>query len=157
MPSNRKQQNQVFWVLVCLLCAYPAAILPGKITLATSQSVDPYIFWTTLSESDSKIERNFYVRFLTEKKLPGVTDCSPCLLVKRVGCGPGSLLETRGDKFYCDSIFLGKAHREKFFKYNSVLGPDQFFVVGDIRRSYDSRYFGLIARENINAILTPLF
>jgi conjugal transfer pilin signal peptidase TrbI len=149
-------KNRIAIVIVCLLVAYPAAKLPGKFTITVTKSVNPRIFWTNLYNNDSSIEQDQYVRAEVYKDLPGM-DCKPCLLVKRVGCAPGSHLKTVGKSYYCNDELIGKAHREDYVKFSQTLGEDDVFLIGDIAKSYDSRYFGLVKKERINAKLTPIY
>jgi type IV secretory pathway protease TraF len=76
-----------------------------------------------------------------------------------VGCGPGSYLETRGKDVYCDGSYLGAAHIDagNYKKSNQKLGASEVFLIGDNPRSYDSRYFGLVNKDAINAKLIPIF
>lgn len=36
-------------------------------------------------------------------------------------------------------------------------GKNEYFIVGDAERSYDSRYFGLISGDQITAVVRPVF
>ena len=156
MQLKKIYNKRLVIIAVCLLSIYPAAKFPEKITVTVTKSVTPRIFWTNLYKDNSPIEQNTYVRAQVYKDLPGM-DCKPCLLVKRVGCAPGSRLETKGKSFYCDSELIGEAHREDYMKFSQTLEEDEVFLIGDINKSYDSRYFGLIIKEQIDAKLIPLF
>lgn len=156
MQLKKTSKKQLVIIVVCLLVAYPAAKLPGKLTVTVTKSVNPRLFWTTAYNNDSPIEQDTYVRAEVYKDLPGV-DCKPCLLVKRVGCAPGSKLETVDKSFYCDGEIIGQAYREDYLEFSQMLSEDEVFLIGDIERSYDSRYFGLVKKERIDAKLTPLF
>ena len=157
-PKSSLIKNRLFIVLCCLVAGVVVAPIPGRITITTTPSVDPRIFWTTEVDESFVVERDKYIRARLTINFPG-HKCENCLVVKRVGCGPGSYLETRGKDFYCDGSYLGAAHIDagNYKKFNQKLGASEVFLIGDNQRSYDSRYFGLVNKDAINAKLIPIF
>lgn len=155
-PKSSLIKNRLFIVLCCLIAGIVVAPIPGHLTITKTPSVEPRLFWTMMVDKTVAVEQDKYVRARLTIDLPRGT-CDNCLFVKRVGCAPGSYLETKGKEFYCDGSFIGSAHRDDFHKFNQILGANQVFLIGDNTRSYDSRYFGLVNTNAIDAKLIPLF
>ena len=97
-----------------------------------------------------------YIRAIIDIDLPN-TDCKPGQIVKRVGCGSLSRIQVKDKVFYCDENPIGEAFRYDFMPMNGIIPEDKVFLIGDHQSSYDSRYFGLVEKSKINAILLPLF
>jgi len=155
-PRSSLIKNRMFIVLCCLVAGAAVTPIPRHLTITKTPSVDPRLFWTTEVNDSVVVEKDKYIRARVNIDFPG-HECNNCLIVKRVGCAPGSRLETKGKDFYCDGSFIGTAEREDFKSFNQKLAPDQVFLIGDNKRSYDSRYFGLVNTNAIDAKLIPLF
>jgi conjugal transfer pilin signal peptidase TrbI len=80
--------------------------------------------------------------------------------VKRVVCLPGDMLtvnpQTR--KFFCNGKFIGKAltvsckgYKAPLFVWNGTIPKNRYFVMGETKCSYDSRYWGFVKRNQIKA------
>lgn len=149
-------KNRLFIVLCSLIAGAVGGQIPRHLTITKTQSVEPRVFWTNETEASIVVEKDEYVRARVTVDFPG-HECDNCLIVKRVGCAPGSHLETKGRDFYCDGAMIGTAHREEFKRFNQTLASSEVFLIGDNPRSYDSRYFGLVNTNAINAKLIPLF
>lgn len=85
------------------------------------------------------------------------------LLVKKVVCSEGDHIRTEGLDFYCNGNYLGRARTAdskgrpvKPVELNQYIGRGYYFVMGEHERSYDSRYFGLVPRENVLKLEYPL-
>jgi len=98
-------------ILTVLIIGPIVAVIPGKITISTTGSVDPKVFWS-LSPDKKKIEIDTYIRANQDIRLPGI-DCRPCSIVKRVGCLPGQHLTNTGRAFFCDGRMIGRALKGK--------------------------------------------
>jgi len=155
-PQSSLIKNRWFIVLCSLIAGAAGAQIPRHLTITKTQSVEPRVFWSTEIDESFVVEKDRYVRARVTVNFPG-HECNNCLIVKRVGCAPGSHLETKGEDFYCDGSFIGKAHRTDFVTFDQLLTPEEVFLIGDNPRSYDSRYFGLVNTNAINAKLIPLF
>lgn len=90
-------------------------------------------------------------------------------IVKRVACTEGLTLKTfisddEAFNFYCDGSFIGKlsnffdsrGNRLKTFFYDGVIPKGYVFLLGDLDKSYDSRYWGLLPVSNLKRLVYPI-
>ena len=150
-------KNRLVIVSVCLIAGYFASKVPGRITICKTKSVKYCVYWTTPYNIDSETKlKDRYIRAIIDIDLPN-TDCKPCQIVKRVGCDSLSPIQVKDKVFYCDGNPIGEAFRDDFMPMNGIIPEDKVFLIGDHQSSYDSRYFGLVEKSKINAIILPLF
>lgn len=78
---------------------------------------------------------------------------------KEVKCESGDILATQGREYFCNSNSIGKARITdskgipvKQFTFNGVIPKDFYFVMGDNPNSFDSRYWGLLSKDNIKGV-----
>lgn len=78
---------------------------------------------------------------------------------KEVKCESGDILTTQGREYFCNSNPIGKARITdskgkpiKQFIFNGVIPKDSYFVMGDNPKSFDSRYWGLLGKDNIKGV-----
>jgi type IV secretory pathway protease TraF len=149
-------------IIVSVVSSIFFKVLFSKITLVRTPSVKYRFFWTNQIKKEN-IEKNKYVRIITDKiksdlcKQQKITD-GKCLVVKRVGCPGGSYLMQQGSDFYCDGEKISQALKgNKSFKFNGIIPVGKYFLIGDHKYSYDSKAVGFFNEEEINAILVPLF
>ena len=141
---NRREQVVALVVLAsCLLGAW----LPGRITVATSGSLDHRVF--LLRPVPRRIETNDYLVFrhrdltLVRQGLGANRE----RMIKRVGCRPGEWLHVDAEhRFTCDGRPLGQAIATDSqgrplprFMHNGPVPAGQLFLVGTHPRSSDSR------------------
>lgn len=150
------------WLLVfgCIILGAMVSFIPGRITITITDSVKYHLFWS-LKANSAKLKNGDYIRFKKsiDADLDGF-DCDPCSIVKRVGCISGKDLQKEGDSYFCQGKLIGKRNGEvkgKPFVFNGKIPANHLFVIGDSQNSYDSRYFGFIKIEDIDANLIPLF
>ena len=159
---NRREQVVALVVLAsCLLGAW----LPGRITVATSRSLDHRVF--LLRPVPRRIETNDYLVF-RHRDLAQVRQglgANRERMIKRVGCRPGEWLHVDAEhRFACDGRPLGQALATDSkgrplprFTYNGPVPEGQLFLVGTHPRSYDSRYFGFVHAHAILHQALPLW
>ena len=128
--------------------------IPRHLTVTKTDSVRYRVFW---EKGKGNPSRGDYVRLpLIEPQI----GCSPCSIVKRIGCLAGDTLKTEGLNYFCNGQFMGQAKTSithAHFIYNGIIPPGRVFLIGDKETSYDSRYFGLKALADIETKLRPLF
>lgn len=80
-----------------------------------------------------------------------------------VGC-PGDTLLTRGAEFYINGERVAVARGRdssgtavSSFSHDGAIPPGSYFVLGDAKRSYDSRYWGFVRKSWIVGRGFPLF
>ncbi|MGK7345017.1 MAG: signal peptidase I [Candidatus Nitrospinota bacterium M3_3B_026] len=121
----------------------------------------------------SLYHRIYYVRPRGETEIPAkgdyVTFAKPVngkreLVTKRVACAPGDELRAEGRKYYCSGKYLGEAKKFSLsgaplenFVFNGKVPEGRLFVKGDHRDSWDSRYFGFVEVDDVEAIQYPIF
>ena len=159
---NRHEQVVALVVLAsCLLGSW----LPGRITVATSASLDHRVF--LLRTVPKRIENGDYLVF-RHRDLAQVRqglNANRERMIKRVGCRPGEWLQVDAEqRFACDGRLLGKALATDSqgrplprFTHNGPVPAGQLFLVGTHPRSYDSRYFGFVAAREILHQALPLW
>ena len=144
-------------VLVALICGAIRLWLPGRLNVVVSGSLAHRIF--ILSEPSAKIETGNYLvfkyddlSFIDQKRLSKSN-----LLTKEVGCAPGATLAVDVNRrFSCNGKPLGQALKTDSqgntlpqFVFNGVIPQDSYFMSGSDARSFDSKYFGFIKKNEI--------
>ena len=144
-------------VLVPLICGAIRLWLPGRLNVVVSDSLAHRIF--ILSEPSAKIETGNYLvfkyddlSFMDPKKMSKSN-----LLTKEVSCAPGATLAVDVDRrFSCNGKPLGQALKTDSqgntlpqFVFNGVIPQDSYFMTGSDVRSFDSKYFGFIKKNEI--------
>ncbi len=155
------------YISVVLLVATPGFILPQKLVFSFGNSVNYHLFWK-LGGNISFQDYVIITTPLSNKYTMGKN------LIKKVGCMPGDVLEiTPSRDYYCyhmgESYYLGRA-KDRSLKgepvvnfnpcgsgYCKVVVPEgEFFLIGDHKDSYDSRYMGFLNAKSILGCLKPI-
>jgi conjugal transfer pilin signal peptidase TrbI len=81
-------------------------------------------------------------------------------VAKKIAGLPGDLIQTRGNDVFINNKLAGsynpivmeklKAKGLTPLSFNKILEPGEVFVMGDLPRSFDSRYWGPIKQEHIS-------
>ena len=136
-------------------------LLPGRIVVAISPSLDHRIFVITKRFTPDEIRKDDYVVFTVRSHY--IKDGRPSRLLKKVSCVTGEKLETRTRQYYCDGEYLGtakwyslKGEPVDSFVYSGTVPEGKLFVTGRHADSFDSRYLGFIERRNVEGIARPL-
>ena len=151
------------------VCVYLAAVsalvfgllLPGRIVVAISPSLDHRIFVVTKRFTPDEIRKDDYIMFTVRSHY--IKNGKPSRLLKKVSCVTGERLETRTREYYCDGEYLGmakwyslKGESVDSFVYSGTVPEGKLFVTGHHIDSFDSRYLGFIERRNVEGIARPL-
>ena len=149
----------------CVWCAAVSALvfgvlLPGRIVVATSPSLDHRIFIVARSIPE-EIRRDDYVVFTVQSRY--IKNGKPARLMKKVSCVAGDTLETRNREYLCNGEYLGTAKWHSLrgepldsFAYTGAVPEGKFFVTGQHVDSFDSRYLGFVERRKVEAVAHPL-
>lgn len=165
---NRPEKPKAINKLVFLVGLFLAgSIIPTRFTYTVTDSVKYHLFFVKRIQNVAEIKKNDFVMF--NLRIPEYIhpNCSPCTLIKQVGCIEGEILKIIGNKFYCadgsETIYLGaaKSHSKKGIKVEQYKRPGkiptkQLFLSAPNSDSYDSRYFGLVHRSKVEAIAIPI-
>ncbi len=161
-----KKEQRIALVLLTGLIA--GLILPQRIIVATSDSLNHRIFFKVPVETNRIKQGDFLLFELQkEKHTPfirkGLRENN--VLIKEVGCIPGDLLTRDADGvFFCNQTRLGKALTKDsrgnilpVFAFNGLVPQKSYFMIGTDPRSFDSRYFGLIHDDAFLSKALPLW
>ncbi len=151
-------------VTVCLAAVSALVfglLVPERIVVAISPSLDHRIFVVVKGFSPDEIKKGDYVVFTVRSHY--IKDGKPSRLLKKVSCISGDKLETKAREYYCDGEYLGMAKRYSLkgepvdsFVYSGTVPEGMLFVTGNNPDSFDSRYLGFIERRNVEGIAHPL-
>ena len=159
---NRREQAVAIVFLAFILAG---SWLPGRMTVATSGSLDHRVFF--LLPAPAKIESGDYLVFRHQ----GLSQMQQGLrgdhdqMIKKVGCLPGDQLTiNEANHFFCNGRSLGQALETDskgrplpIFSFNGPVPADKLFLVGTHPRSYDSKYYGFIDVHEISHQALPLW
>ena len=159
---NRREQAVAIVFLAFILAG---SWLPGRMTVATSGSLDHRVFF--LLPAPAKRESGDYLVFRHQ----GLSQMQQGLrgdhdqMIKKVGCLPGDQLTiNEANHFFCNGRSLGQALETDskgrplpIFSFNGPVPADKLFLVGTHPRSYDSKYYGFIDVHEISHQALPLW
>jgi type IV secretory pathway protease TraF len=161
LDSKQKKRLAVYIALSLVVCVFMKTI-GERIAYSYTDSVGYNLFYYKKG-TPSELKKGDMVVFpisINEKLVP---NCNPCRLTKIVGCAPGQRLTTNGKQFFCDGHYLGTAKDESIhgvpvshITYNGIVPENQYFLTGTCKDSYDSKYFGLIPKNQIVGTAIPL-
>jgi conjugal transfer pilin signal peptidase TrbI len=144
----------VFIAIFALVFA--GALSASRFSVTLTPSLIHRVFF--LSKSPDAIEKGDYILF--DIPVPGIRERA----IKEAACSGGDYLETRVRQFFCNGEFLGEAKEYSLagerliqFAYSGEIPEGRIFVFGQNRDSYDSRYFGFIKEEDVQARAYPLY
>lgn len=159
---NRREQTVAIVFTAFIMVG---AWLPGRITVATSGSLDHRVFF--LLPAPAKVELGDYLVFRHRdfaRVQPGLR-ADHDQMIKKVGCLPGDhLTMDAANRFFCNGRFLGQALEADSkgrplpqFLFNGPVPGGKLFMIGTHPRSYDSKYFGFIDAHEISHQALPLW
>ncbi len=159
--SRREQTVTIVFLAFLLVGAW----LPGRITVATSGSLEHRVFF--LLPAPANAELSDYLVFWRQdlSQVQSGLRSGHGQMLKKVGCLPGDQLITdETHHFFCNGRLLGQALESDSkgqplprFSFNGPVPVDKLFMVGTHPRSYDSKYFGFIDAHEISHQALPLW
>jgi type IV secretory pathway protease TraF len=152
-------------VIVFLAFILVGAWSPGRISVATSGSLDYRVFF--LLPAPAKVELGDYLVF-RRRDLSQVQQglrADHDQMIKKVGCLPGEQLTTdETHRFTCNGRLVGQALEADSkgrplsrFSFTGPVPAGKLFMVGTHPRSYDSKYYGFIDVHEISHQALPLW
>ena len=136
-------------------------MIPSRFAVTLTPSTDHRIFFLKSGPVEKELEKGTYVMFdiRSEYIANGVSQ----RVIKRIACGEEEDFSRIGDTFYCNGNKIGVAKSRSLtgmrlprFFFNGRIPAGMIFVAGQHRDSYDSRYFGFLRKEEVQAIAYPL-
>lgn len=166
-PTNRR----LVWFALALLIVGAVAANYGKSMFLKSYGIYferhtvgclPWVFYFADRKVDT-VNRNDIVLFDSKGAGPLFADGSR--LAKLAVGVPGDHVVSAGDKIYINGQYWGsmKLGRQKFGKpagfwdRDVVLKSDEYFMLGTEPRSFDSRFWGVVKRDQVRAKLHLIF
>lgn len=154
--KQSKQALTIIFVVTLGLLTY--FIAPCQyITVTITPSMIERIYWISWHPEPEKITVGNFVMFdLIDEQTKKLMTTK---VIKRVACAGGDDLEFENGDYYCNGKKIGSANGpEKPFVHHGALNRDELFLLGSRpEKSKDSRYFGLINKSKVVAIVHPLF
>jgi conjugal transfer pilin signal peptidase TrbI len=135
---------------------FAGAISASRFSVTLTPSLSHRIFF--LKEAPGSVSKGDYILF----DIPGLGIKET--VIKKAACSGGDYLETRVRQFFCNGEFLGEAKEYSLtgerliqFAHSGIVPKGRIFVFGQNKDSYDSRYFGFIREEDVQARAYPLY
>ena len=133
----------IFYIVFIHTVGYPSInldeSLPGK------------LYWTFPHPDGLKQGDTVVFRFKGSRYFP-----HGAIFIKKVACIPKQKLVEKNRCFTCNGKPIGcakerdrKGNPAPLFKWNGIIPPGKYFVVGTSRDSYDSKYWGFVDKTAI--------
>lgn len=159
----RKLLSRKGLFIFLLAVFFVAGIIPSKFAVNLTPSALKRVFYLDKSPDPEQIKKNGYVLFELHTKY--IEGAKTNKVIKEVVCVEGETLRVEGKDYYCnEDEYLGRAkdfslkgERLDNFVFNGVIPKGYTFVSGGHKDSYDSRYWGLLKKEDVKAIAYPVF
>jgi len=134
-----------------------ASMVPGYFTVTKTKSVNHRFFF--INRHARQYKRGDYVVFLLKEDPHFPNE----ILIKRVTGVPGDTVSIQGNGYLVNGTtvceakdYSLKGERLDQFSYEGILPEHKFFVTGENKDSYDSRYFGLVDIGQIMGVAYPI-
>jgi len=121
----------------------------------------PYTLWLK-GVSRAEYKKNSYVMAKTND--PRLTTYD--YIIKNISCISGERLTVKKEEVFCNDIYIGEIlDRDKRGKElksfmdsgtEIIVPTGYYFLSGSHKRSYDSRYFGLVSGKDIMLTVYPI-
>jgi len=153
--------------MTALLAVFSTLFADRQIVINTSPSVAPGFYIRSTASLKVGAIIDFRIPPAAQPYVFGRTGCagSNWYILKPIAAGPGDEVDTTGSWLVINGRRLAPmppnadhlGNPLPLWHRNYVLGPGEFFVFSDrIRNSFDSRCYGPIRRDEIDAVRKPL-
>ena len=147
---NKKVANILIATSMIFTMFISLKLLDLKFVIPESESVVGSLFLV-----ENKNNKNDYVIF-EYNKIDYKNYHQGKLFIKKVGCNSGQHLTVDDHRAICDGKVIATMFEKNYdgkllpkYKYDGFIPSDKFFALGEHIRSFDSRYFGLVEKEQI--------
>lgn len=159
MLSNRKRLLAYTAVFVFVLFG---TLIPAHLSFTMTKSLKYRLFWLNNATAKTDVKKGDYVMYEISTKY--VNEGKPVKVIKEVVCIPGDELSVDSKKnYYCNGKYIGTAkdtamtgEKVDNFRYTGTVPEGSYFVMGHIKDSFDSKYYGFIQRSRIEKIAYPI-
>ena len=135
-------------------------LLPRHVGISETRSLEHTVFFLGYHHP-TEIERGEYLQF----GLKGDPHVGDRVLIKRVVGVPGDEVEATADgRYLVNGVLVAvakpyslKGERLVWFRFAGHIPSGKYFVCGEHKDSYDSRYFGLVDSGRIMGVAYPVF
>jgi signal peptidase I len=135
-------------------------LLPGHVGISETRSLEHTVFFLD-QRRPAEIARGEYLQFA----LKGDPHVGDRVLIKSAVGVPGDELETAADgRVLVNGVVVAvakpyslKGEKLVWFRFAGRIPPGRYFVCGEHKDSYDSRYFGLVDGRDVVSVAYPLF
>ncbi len=147
------------FIVICTLAGY---LITKRLVISTGASIPYNLFFVV------DIEPTLSSYVIIQKKDNQYTKNK--LITKQIKCMPKNVLTIRDREYLCNNEFLGIAKTHSLegdplknwnpcnTSYCKIIIPeDMYFVMGNSKDSYDSRYFGLVSKKEVVRVVKPIF
>ncbi|MFA6685185.1 MAG: S26 family signal peptidase [Arcobacteraceae bacterium] len=145
-------------LLLAFLMLFMLFLNQFNFIIPESQSVNGKLF---LSQ-DKNINNSYVVFEYNKEEYKNYTKGK--LFLKKIGCNSGQYLEVTNNQVFCDgtiiATLLDKNKEGQILpkiSFCGIIPNDKFFALGEHLYSYDSRYFGLVDKEQIKHTARRIF
>ena len=135
-----------------------ASLVPRYFTVTKTRSLNHRFFF--INRHADHYKRGDHVVFLLQKDPHYPKE----ILIKRVTGVPGDEVSTTGNRYFVNGTnvceakdYSLKGKKLEKFCYKGTLPAHKYFVTGENKDSYDSRYFGMVDIRQIMGVAYPLF
>jgi signal peptidase I len=155
-PYRKPVRNLVLVLGLGLL----GMLLPRHVGISETRSLEHTVFLLGYHHP-REIERGEYLQF----GLKGDPHVGDRVLIKRVVGVPGDEVETTADgRYLVNGVLVAVAkpyslegERLTWFRFRGQIPAGRYFVCGEHKDSYDSRYFGLVDARDVVSMAYPVF
>jgi signal peptidase I len=151
--STQLFRDNVSRFVVLGFLVYSISIGMEHVLLAKGESVPFTVFW----KIPSRIQRGDYVTFQMSHSIIGPGTAN---LTKQVVCDEGDRLSFHDDAFWCNGERLGGYISRTWddkplrpFVFDGPVPAGEMFVMGSHPRSFDSRYFGFVRKDQATRLM----
>lgn len=149
-------------IVSALVCVYCVGVAFGyNILLSNTSSLPYFLFLKTPNKEDLKTGnivtfiygyKNYYKYRVGQN------------FTKKIGCSQGEQLKTIDNQFFCNDKFIGVAalkdgvgNELEVKNYNEIVPSGKYFMIGTNPKSFDSKYYGYVDKNDILGVTYGIF